>query len=93
MALNRGCYSIDITLYEAQALRTDAGNAIGLSTNQTDLIVGAGTCLDGVYTEAFQNEVVEGGESVEQSEATPGFGIGLALLALFFSVIIAARRQ
>lgn len=92
IALNRGCYSIDTTLYEEQDLRADPSNAIGLSTNQTALVVGDGTCLDGEYTETIQDEVVQGDESIEESEATPGFGILLALLALCISMIVASRK-
>ena len=93
IALNRGCYSIDTTLYEEQDLRADPSNAIGLSSNQTELVVGDGTCLDGEYTETVQEEIDQGDESVEESEATPGFGIVSALLALCISMIVASRKQ
>ena len=93
IALNRGCYSIDTTLYEEQDLRSDPSNAIGLSSNQTELVVGDGTCLDGEYTETVQEEIDQGDESVEESEATPGFGIVSALLALCISMIVASRKQ
>ena len=93
IALNRGCYSIDTTLYEQQELRADPSNAIGLSSNQTELVVGNGTCLDGEYTETVQNEVGQGDGSGDESEATPGFGIVSALLALCISMIVASRKQ
>ena len=93
IALNRGCYSIDTTLYDEQELRADPSNAIGLSSNQTELVVGDGTCLDGEYTETVQNEVGQGDESGEENEATPGFSIVSALLALCISMIVVSRKQ
>ena len=93
IALNRGCYSIDTTLYEEQELRADPSNAIGLSSNQTELVVGDGTCLDGEYTGTVQNEGGQGDESGEENEATPGFSIVSALLALCISMIVASRKQ
>ena len=93
IALKRGCYSVDTTLYEQQDLRADPSNAIGLSTNQTELVVGDGTCLDGEYTETIQDEDVQDDESLEESEATPGFGVVSTLFALCISMIVASRKQ
>ena len=93
IALNRGCYSIDTTLYEEQDLRADPTSAIVLSMNQTEIVVGDGTCLNGVYTEAILEEVMDADERVEKSESTPGFGILTAIVALSLSAIVVSRKQ
>ena len=93
IALNRGCYSIETTLYEEQDLRSDPSSAVGLSMNQTDLVVGEGTCLDGMYSEQIQNDVMYDDESNQKSESTPGFGIAAVMLALSLSMVVATRKQ
>ncbi len=92
-ALNRGCYSIDTTLYEEQNLRADASNAIGLSSNQTELVVGDGTCLNGIYSEVIQDKIDEESTSEAGSESTSGFGIVSAIVALSISMIVVSRNQ
>ena len=93
IALNRGCYSIETTLYEEQDLRSDPSSAVGLSMNQTDLVVGEGTCLDGMYSEQIQNDVMYDDESNQKSESTPGFRIAAVMLALSLSMVVATRKQ
>ena len=61
--------------------------------NQTELVVGEGTCLDGMYSEQIQNDVMYDDESNQKSESTPGFGIASVMLALSLSMVVATRKQ
>ena len=92
IALKRGCYSIDTTLYEEQALRVDPSTARVLSINQNEIVVGEGTCLDGVYTEAVQGQLMDEDGATEKSESTPGFGTMLTMVALLLSTLAVSRK-
>ena len=89
LALNRGCYSIETTLYEKESLSNDPATAIDLSTNKTGVVVGQGTCADGIYTEAIPSETTV---PDDESESTPGFGLALTILAASISMIITSRK-
>ena len=47
IALDRGCYIIEGSLYEKNDLNSNAGDAIVLDQFQQELVVGSGTCNDG----------------------------------------------
>lgn len=47
--LERGCYEIETSLYERDDLNTDVQNATVRAFSQSEVVVGTGTCVDGVY--------------------------------------------
>ncbi len=93
LSLNRGCYSIDSTLYEEGDLNADPGSATVLSSNQSEVVVGDGTCLDGVYTEAIEPVPSEENQTDEKTNSTPGFGYLSAIVSISISMIIVRRKN
>ena len=80
IALDRGCYIIEGSLYEKNDLNSNAGDAIVLDQFQQELVVGSGTCNDGTYTELVQqneDNLTDFGE--DEDSSVPGFGIILSL--------------
>ena len=93
LSMNRGCYSIETSLYEKEDLNSDPGTAVVLSSNQSELIVGDGTCLDGVYTEAVKTVPTEENQTKQESESTPGVGVLSTILAMTVAMMIALRKN
>ena len=93
LSMNRGCYSIETSLYEKEDLNSDPGTAVVLSSNQSELIVGDGTCLDGVYTEAVKTVPPEENQTKQESESTPGFGVLSTIVAMTVAMMIALRKN
>jgi len=93
LSMNRGCYSIETSLYEKEDLNSDPGTAVVLSSNQSELIVGDGTCLDGVYTEAVKTVPTEENQTTQESESTPGFGVLSTIVAMTVAMMIALRKN
>jgi hypothetical protein len=91
--MNRGCYSIETSLYEKEDLNSDLGTAVVLSSNQSELIVGDGTCLDGVYTEAVKTVPTEENQTKQESESTPGVGVLSTILAMTMALMVAYRKN
>ena len=90
IALDRGCYIIEGSLYEKNDLNSNAGDAIVLDQFQQELVVGSGTCNDGTYTELVQqNEDNLTDSDEDEDSSVPGFGILLFLT----SVLLAFFRQ
>ncbi len=90
IALDRGCYIIEGSLYEKNDLNSNAGDAIVLDQFQQELVVGSGTCNDGIYTELVeQNEDNSTDSDEDENSSVPGFGIFLFLT----SVLLAFFRQ
>ena len=56
ISLQRGCYHINVNLYESGALHSDEENATILAFDWLNFTVGNGTCINGVYSE---NEMIE----------------------------------
>ena len=79
LSMNRGCYSIETSLYE-EDLNSDPGTAVVLSSNQSELIVGDGTCLDGVYTEAVKTVPTEENQTNKRVNRLQGLGCCQQLL-------------
>ena len=90
IALDRGCYIIEGSLYEKNDLNSNAGDAIVLDQFQQELVVGSGTCNDGIYTEVLEQSE-ENSTIFDEDEASsvPGFGIIISLA----SVLLAFFRQ
>ena len=90
IALERGCYIIEGSLYEKNDLNSNAADAIVLDQFQQELIVGSGTCNDGIYTEVVENSD-ENSTVYDEDEDTsvPGFGIVLC----FISALLATLRK
>ena len=88
IALDRGCYIIEGSLYEKNDLNNNAGEAIVLDQFQKDLVVGAGTCSDGIYTEVVE-QTKENSTNLEQKEeeSVPGFGILICLTSVLIAII------
>jgi hypothetical protein len=93
LSMNRGCYSIETSLYEKEDLNSDPGTAVVLSSNQSELIVGDGTCLDGVYTEAVKTVPTEENQTKQESESTPGVGVLSTILAMTMALMAAYRKN
>ena len=93
LSMNRGCYSIETSLYEKEDLNSDPGTAVVLSSNQSELIVGDGTCLDGVYTEAVKTVPTEENQTKQESESTPGVGVLSTILAMTVAMMVAYRKN
>ena len=93
LSMNRGCYSIETSLYEKEDLNSDPGTAVVLSSNHSELIVGDGTCLDGVYTEAVKTVPTEENQTTQESESTPGFGVLSTIVAVTVAMMIALRKN
>ena len=90
IALERGCYIIEGSLYEKNDLNSNAADAIVLDQFQQELIVGSGTCNDGIYTEVVENSDENSTVSDEDEETSvPGFGVVLC----FISVLLAILRK
>ena len=90
IALDRGCYIIEGSLYEKNDLNSNAGDAIVLGQFQQELVVGSGTCNDGIYTELVEENEENSTDSDEDEDTSvPGFGILLFLT----SVLLAFFRQ
>ena len=90
IALDRGCYIIEGSLYEKNDLNSNAGDAIVLDQFQQELVVGSGTCNDGIYTELVElNEDNSTDSDEDEDTSVPGFGILLFLI----SVLLAFFRQ
>tara|TARA_S200000501_G_scaffold150575_1_gene142027 strand:- start:64 stop:2214 length:2151 start_codon:yes stop_codon:yes gene_type:complete len=90
IALDRGCYIIEGSLYEKNDLNSNAGDAIVLDQFQQELVVGSGTCNDGIYTELVEQSEENSTDSDEDEDSSvPGFGILLFLT----SVLLAFFRQ
>ena len=90
IALERGCYIIEGSLYEKNDLNSNAADAIVLDQFQQELIVGSGTCNDGIYTEVVENSDGNSTVSDEDEETSvPGFGVVLC----FTSVLLAILRK
>ena len=93
LSMNRGCYSIETSLYEKEDLNSDPGTAVVLSSNQSELIVGDGTCLDGVYTEAVKTVPTEENQTKQESESTPAVGVLSTILAMTVAMMVAYRKN
>ena len=90
IALERGCYIIEGSLYEKNDLNTNAADAIVLDQFQQELIVGSGTCNDGMYTEFVENSDENSAVSDgDEDTSVPGFGVVLC----FISVLLATLRK
>ena len=90
IALERGCYIIEGSLYEKNDLNSNAADAIVLDQFQQELIVGSGTCNDGIYTEVVENSDENSTVSDEDEDTSvPGFGVVLC----FISVLLAILRK
>ena len=90
IALERGCYIIEGSLYEKNDLNSNAADAIVLDQFQQELIVGSGTCNDGIYTEVVEN--IDENSTVsdgDEDTSVPGFGVVLC----FISVLLAILRK
>ena len=88
IALERGCYIIEGSLYEKNDLNSNAGDAIVLDQFQHELIVGSGTCNDGIYAEVVENSDENSTVSDEDEEASvPGFGIVLCFTSVLLAII------
>jgi len=90
IALERGCYIIEGSLYEKNDLNSNAADAIVLDQFQQELIVGSGTCNDGIYTEVVEN--IDENSTVsdgDEDTSVPGFGVVLC----FISVLLATLRK
>ena len=75
-SLQRGCYSINASLYESDDLNSDVDNATVLAGAYLDFIVGTGTCVDGVYSEEDNTEEEEtGNNETEDSPDSDNDGI------------------
>ena len=88
IALERGCYIIEGSLYEKNDLNSNAAEAIVLDQFQQELIVGSGTCNDGIYTEVVENSdenstVSDGDEDT----SVPGFGVVLCFTSVLLAII------
>ena len=84
IALDRGCYIIEGSLYEKNDLNSNAGDAIVLDQFQQELVVGSGTCNDGIYTELLeQNEDNLTIFDEDEDSSVPGFGINLSFACIF----------
>ena len=88
IALDRGCYIIEGSLYEKNDLNNNAGDAIVLDQFQQELVVGAGTCNDGIYTEVIEQSK-DNSTNLEQKEesSVPGFGILICLTSVLIAII------
>ena len=90
IALDRGCYIIEGSLYEKDDLNSNAGDAIVLDQFQQELVVGLGTCNNGIYTELVEQSEENSTDSDEDVDSSvPGFGILICLT----SVLLAFFRQ
>ena len=90
IALDRGCYIIEGSLYEKNDLNSNSADAIVLDQFQQELIVGSGTCNDGIYTEVVEN--IDENSTVsdgDEDTSVPGFGVVLC----FISVLLATLRK
>ena len=98
-SLDTGCYVINASLYEADDLNTDAGNATLLSSAISEVVIGHGRCINGVYTDAVagqQNDTDEGQpeDAVEpSSEALPGFTAFITITAVFVATCVPSNRK
>ena len=88
IALERGCYIIEGSLYEKNDLNNNAADAIVLDQFQQELIVGSGTCNDGIYTEVVENSD-ENSTVYDEDEETsvPGFGVVLCFTSVLLAII------
>ncbi|MGA0379828.1 MAG: hypothetical protein ACO3NJ_03375, partial [Candidatus Poseidoniaceae archaeon] len=93
LSMNRGCYSIETTLYEKEDLNSDPSTAVVLSSNQSELIVGDGTCLDGVYTEAVKTVPTEEHQTKQESESTPGVGVLSTIVVMTLAMLVVFRKN
>ena len=84
-SLEPGCYVIETSLYERDDFNTDISNATVRSHSQSEVVSGAGTCLDGRFVEddATVNETgqVKVNEDQDAEDTLPGFGLDLAVIA------------
>ena len=96
-SLDRGCYVLETSLYEADDLNADAKNATVLSSQQTDMVVGTGTCENGVYAETAvttnQSEGADNNTKTSDDESLPGFSVGLSILAIFAASKTSSSRR
>ena len=97
ISLQRGCYFINASLYESEDLNSDAENATVLTTADLDFVVGAGTCVDGVYSEEVEvpedDSGPQDGTDEDDSGGLPGFGVILSITAALGAALIATRRE
>ena len=90
ITLDRGCYIIEGSLYEKNDLNSNSADAIVLDQFQQELIVGSGTCNDGIYIEVVEN--IDENSTVsdgDEDTSVPGFGVVLC----FISVLLATLRK
>ena len=88
IGLERGCYIIEGSLYEKDDLNSNAGDAIVLGQFQQELVVGLGTCNDGIYTELVEQIEENSTDSDEDEDSSvPGFGILLCLTSILIAII------
>ena len=92
LSMNRGCYSIETTLYEKEDLNSEPSTAIVLSSNQSEVIVGDGTCLDGVYTEAVKTVPIEEHQTKQENESTPGVGVLSTIVVMTLAMLVVFRK-
>lgn len=88
IALERGCYIIEGSLYEKNDLNSNSADAIVLDQFQQELIVGSGTCNDGIYTEVVEN-IDENSTVFDENEekSVPGFGVVLCCTSVLLAII------
>ena len=88
IALERGCYIIEGSLYEKNDLNSNSADAIVLDQFQQELIVGSGTCNDGIYTEVVENSDENSTVSDENEDTSvPGFGVVLCFISVLLAII------
>ena len=88
IALDRGCYIIEGSLYEKNDLNSNSADAIVLDQFQQELIVGSGTCNDGIYTEVVEN--IDENSTVsdgDEETSVPGFGVVLCFIAVLLATL------
>ena len=88
IALDRGCYIIEGSLYEKNDLNSNSADAIVLDQFQQELIVGSGTCNDDIYTEVVEN--IDENSTVsdgDEETSVPGFGVVLCFIAVLLATL------
>ena len=88
IALERGCYIIEGSLYEKNDLNSNTADAVVLDQFQQELVVGSGTCNDGIYTEVVESSD-ENATIFDEDEETsvPGFGVVLCFTSLILAIL------
>ena len=84
-SLQPGCYVIETSLYERDDFNTDVNNATVRSQTQSEMVVGNGACVDGLFVEdvvsSNETEGVGTNEDQEANDALPGLGLPLTIVS------------